>query len=75
MGKSLKQEIEPGAVCVLFHGSVHARLVRVTRKDDWQPDTWYTRPYLDQGFPEKSVRAGSLTLLVNEMEVLAWASR
>ena len=75
------ERIRPGSVCVLWAGSHTARLVRVTRKDDLpefgrdKTGSWYTRPYLDQGYPEKRVHEDELTLLTNEMEILAWAAK
>lgn len=72
-----RQVIEPGVVCVLWKGTEMARVVVVTRRAfshvSGEGD-WYTRPYLDRGYPEKRVNEIELTLIVNEMEVLAWAS-
>jgi hypothetical protein len=72
-------EIKPGAICVLWKGSSLARLVRVTRqgvfRDYKNKSYWYTRPYIEIGYPEKRVFEDELTLLENEMEVIAWASK
>lgn len=71
-----RRRIEAGSVCVLWKGSLMARLVRVTRRAEPRANNyWYTRPYLDQGYPEKRVHADELTLLENEMEIIAWAVR
>lgn len=77
MGKSLKQEIEPGAICVLWAKSpTRRRIVEVLWKVGFNNvETWETRPYLVDGFYH-STRASEheLTLIDNEMELLAWLS-
>ena len=75
----LRETIGPKAICV-FDGGAGPRLVRIVRADDVTRNydgipQWYTRPYLERGYPMKSVRETSLKLLTCEMEVLAWASK
>jgi hypothetical protein len=74
VGQSLKQQIEPGAVCVLWKDSNMRRLVRVTRRAGRRDEDWHTKPYFEQGYPEKRVAPHELTLIDNEMELLAWAA-
>ena len=80
MGSAVNDEpeIRPGSICVLYEGTSMARLVRIVEKDEFNQillNWWYTVPFLDQGYPFKSVREEELTLLANEMEVIAWVSK
>lgn len=69
--------LKPGSVCVLWKGSLRARLVKVTRRSDSRNEGvfWYTKPYLERGYPEKRVHEDELTLVENEMEIIAWAAK